>query len=70
MIEEDPKVKLQSAINKAYGVGKVEEGEQELTAGEQIEKVLKKQRIFMEAEADRMVQECVKRRVLGFKHNK
>ena len=61
MIEEDPKVKLQSAINK---------GEEELTAGEQIENGLKEHRIFMEAEADRMVQECVKRRVPGFKHDK
>ena len=85
LLMENPKMTVQSAINKAawvhntnisvagfaslmiaagqgskistYGVGKLEEKDEEMTAGEQIEKVLKKQRIFMEAEAEKMVQE-------------
>ena len=50
-----------------YGLAKLKE-DKEIDVGEQIEKVLKNQRLFMESEADRLVADCKKRRIPGFKH--
>ena len=50
------------------GLQRLKDEEETMTAADQVERVLRIQRMFMEAEADRMVMECIKRRVPGFKH--
>merc|ERR1712030_290902 len=50
------------------GVEKINNEIEEEQEKEQIEKALKIQRIFMEAEVERMIKNCIKKRVPNYKH--